>query len=233
MSAGWKLAKAYGRGTALSLVISLGLSVLFFGGLCVVPVVAGFISEDLVAPAFWACFLSIPLIAMPSMIGGILLWRLGTNRRLDRMLADVGPGSMWMLSGRQWNGTYDGRAVHADMLRGPRFTLKLSGEPKSTLRIGRTNALARAVGNAMSKEPIEVGDGLIGFTEDDQGLWKDPAILEAAQQLLEEDGNSIRNLAIEPGKGVTLTMLYVRLGTLEEVPRWLAAMQTILEQAES
>jgi len=224
-----KIGGAYVRRLGLSFGLSLGLMMVFGTMLCVLPVCAGLIHEDLIGPVFWCAFLSIPFVMVPGFIGGALLWRLRHNGVMDATFAPIGPGRLYLLSGRQWQGDWGARRATARIAQRT-LTVSLSGSPPHDVRIGRDNALARAAGRALGVEPVD-HDGLLVFSREGIGLMEQEGVAEAVAALLRDDGRTLRNLHVDPSTGVTLTLRHATL-QLVETEAWLVAMEIVLGAAE-
>ena len=150
--------RRYARGVVLQLAIVIG--VLLIWGSCMA---AGMpLLMLLQAPsdaAFLLSFIGGLFVTLAVFSGGIIVWRVRQDRRMDAAFAPLGlQGRMYMISGRRHEGTFEGARVESTYYRGPILDLFLYAPFGAEATFGVDNAVARAAGSAFNREPIVSND---------------------------------------------------------------------------
>ncbi|MCB9688222.1 MAG: hypothetical protein H6738_17555 [Alphaproteobacteria bacterium] len=223
----------FGR-ACLTQLLSVFLLAVITAVLCGLPVCAGLIDEDLIAPAFWCAFLSFPpILVVGSLVVGLML-RARNTRILDEAMAWLGPGRTWMLSGRQWSAERDGRQISARYHRGT-FVLSVTADPSAAIQLGRNNALARWAGSAAGRQQRDLPDGVVAFAADGAALdafLSVAGVQEAAATICAQDGRSLRSAALVPGQKVELSTRYLPLDRMARGEELLAALVLLADASE-
>ncbi|MCA9493316.1 MAG: hypothetical protein KC621_25470 [Myxococcales bacterium] len=224
----WAMRGCAAQGVAV--VLMVGFVGLLFG----LPVCAGLIDTDLMAPTFWCLFLMFPpFIVVTALVFGLAA-RFRNTRILDEAMAWLGPGRSWMLQGRQWSAERDGRQISAKFHRGT-FLLSVTARPSAAIQFGRNNALARWAGSVAKREQRDLPDGVVAFAADGDALdafLAIPGVQEAAATICAQDGRSLRSAALQPGQKIELTTRYLPLDRIRRGDELLAALLLLADASE-
>jgi hypothetical protein len=249
-----RLARAYGRNLVWQVVLgaiviavavpALGCLIL---GLTLLP--EDLIGRDSTVFVCVGALVTFVLAAIGAVAAYVLLV---VNRRvyaqLDGAFTPFGlAGSRYLLTGRQYQGTYRGRQVTVHyyvsgtrFFRSPNMQVDVSGNIRTRLGIGERNALSN-LGAALGRVPELTTDdpayqGLAVYAADEgwaRGLLADPLARGAVERLAGQAAPGETWLAFNPA-GVQLHLRYFELAqiTLDAVSRWLKDLAALAEIAE-
>jgi hypothetical protein len=141
-----------------------------------------------------------------------VLWR--RARRLDAAFTPLGlRGSLYMLTGRQYHGTVEGRQVDAYFYRGPTLDLRVGTPLQTRLTVTEEAAVSATLARVFSYQPLALdAPGLQGLSisalDEDwaRALLGSPWVQERLQRLVAGEGWALlRQVHLQPGT------LYLRL----------------------
>lgn len=104
-----------------------------------------------------------------SMVGGLLAAAILVTRRgraLDRLFAEVGPGSATGVVGRAWNGRFEGREVAVSFSKGPTFEIYVGATTDTDAGFMRSNLIASAFAGATGQDLTPVEGDLVARASD-------------------------------------------------------------------
>ncbi|MCP4539144.1 MAG: hypothetical protein GY832_18565 [Chloroflexi bacterium] len=176
---------------------------------------------------------------------GLSLYR--RKRWLDTVFVPLGlTGSTYTLSGRQYQGTVQGREVTARFYRGPTLDLYVSTPLQTRLGVGEKSQMGLAVAGLFNRQPLLLDDldleALSIFALDEEWarlLWADSEAKVLLQRLMRagESWVLMHQVHLQPGR------LYMRLYrnknlfkygfTPEEVQQWLDDLMALARITES
>lgn len=250
-----KVLSTYTKSCLPRLLLGLGLSflafVVVFGTSLLVSFLTtnGVLSEDLAPLIMMGCFLFLfALIMFGVMIWGI--WaRQRRNQQLDEAFVPLGlQPRNYLLTGRQYAGTYRGRAVNVYFhisggryLRTPVLEIFTRGNFRTRLGIGSSNVLTR-IGGALTRQqaisvPDPVYDGLLIYPLDEswtRNLLSSPFVRTALGHLVGTENAGVRALVYSPD-AVSLTIRHFGLDLITPVAarEWFQDLATLAEIAEN
>ena len=187
------------------------------------------------------------LLLVGGMIVAILGWGLWSRGRragqFDEAFAPVGlEGSGYLMIGRRFEGTYQGRTVNVYFNRGPSLEIYVSTSLQSRMAIGTRNALARAARGLTKQQPIDLADpgfdGLVINPLDEawgERLMAQPAVKAPLLRLVSDEQGlgALRALILRPGALYMVQRYFnINIITPENVRQWMEDLLTIVEQAE-
>jgi hypothetical protein len=167
-------------------------------------------------------------------------------KRYDEILTPLGlSGRTYILTGRQYHGTVQGRQVEAYFYRGPALDLRVSTSLRIRLSIANADMVSLSLARAFGRTPLSLGDpglnGLTVFTRDEEwtrSLLANPEVQTLLRQLILNDSPFLmRQVHLEPGK--LRLYLYRSRGlfklsvTSEQIRQWLDALLSLARIAES
>lgn len=249
-----KVLSAYTKSCLPRLLLGLGLSFAAFVAVFGISLLVGFLttndllSEELAPLIMMGCF----LFLFSLLLFGIMVWgiwaRQKRNQQLDDAFVPLGlQPRNYLLSGRQYAGTYRGRAVNVYFhisggryLRTPVLEIFTRGNFRTRLGIGSSNVLTR-IGGALTRQqaisiPDPVYDGLLIYPLDEswaRNLLSNPFVRTALGHLVQENAG-VRALVYSP-EAVSLTIRYFGLDliTPASVREWFQDLATLAEIAEN
>lgn len=173
-------------------------------------------------------------------VAAFIMLRRGNN--LDAAFEPYGmSGSMYMLSGRQFHGTYNGWEVEAYFYRGPIFEIAINLPLHTRLTVVTKTKTGTALSGALNVEPLYVGDSawddnyLMRAPDADwaRRFLSDSTIRSALLQILPDEGPlEIRTFIVQPNKLVfRLNNTHTSRITPENVGLWLQQFTAVASAA--
>ena len=243
-----RLARAWGRGCALSLTLRLVLLAVVLCavvGLIVVAVlVSGAMGVDQEV-GFWL-FLAGLIGFMFLLIAGVAVWAVllvrNRSNQLDAAFKPLGlEGRMYLTNGRQYHGSVRGRQVDAYFYRGPILDLYVAAPLRTRFGISLKSGLGSLAADLLKREPLQISDPafdrLALYALDERwarDLLDDPRARELILELTQDETPiEIRQLLFQP-QAVHLKLQHTHLDliTPENVNAWTAALVELAELAE-
>ncbi|MBS3783859.1 MAG: hypothetical protein KGY78_05410 [Anaerolineae bacterium] len=178
---------------------------------------------------------------------GTLVWILRRRkRRLDEAFTPLGmEGERYMLTGRQYHGTVEGRDVDVRFYRGPMLELHLSTPLQTRFGVAEVGSTTPALARLFGREPLDLDDpalsGLRVYALDEgwsHSLLADPEAQRLVRQLLSagESWALVRQVVLGPGAFRLRLYHSQRLFgfeiTPEEAQRWLDDLLALTRIAE-
>lgn len=154
-----RLASTLGRRYALGCLIPLiGLPVCFLLFMVVGLVVMALPVSDGVRAFLFVALLFGTLALLG---GGVIFFFLRRRKQhvagLDAAFGST--GERWMVSGRRWTGEYEGRALTATVVKGPRVEIHLAAQTAGQLSVGQRSRVGQALARSLSDlQPLELPD---------------------------------------------------------------------------
>jgi hypothetical protein len=247
----FKLGKTIAKDYARSLVIYVISAAIVIPLICVlifVPLAIASRTDDtasalliMVIPA--TCFLLIIFGGGAGMLFFVLRRR---ARQYDALFAPLGlTGKMYMISGRQYQGTAQGHQVDIRLYRGPALDIRVDTTTQARLSIANSDAVSLTLARTFGREPLELSDpelsGLTFFAHDEIwaiSLLTKPEVKALLPQLiLSESSFLMRQIHLEPGR--LRLFLYRNKGlfkftiTPEQTEQWLNGLLSLARIAES
>jgi hypothetical protein len=179
---------------------------------------------------------------------GILAWVLRQRqRRLDAAFTPLGlEGERYMLTGRQYHGTVEGRKVDVRFYRGPMLELHLSTRLRTRFGVAEVGSTTPALARLFGREPLDLDDpalsGLRVYALDEEwarSLLADPEARPLVQRLLRAGESWALVQQVVLGPGALCLRLYhnKRLFryeiTAQEARQWLDDLLTLTRIAEA
>jgi hypothetical protein len=243
-----KLARAWGRGCALSLTLRLVLLAVVLCavvGLIVVAVlVPGAMGVDQEV-GFWI-FLAGLIGFLFLLIAGVVVWAVWLVRRRSNYLDDAFTplgleGRMYLTNGRQYHGVVRGRQVDAYFYRGPILDLYVAAPLRTRFGISLKSQLGSLAADLLKREPLQISDPAFShlalYALDERwarDFLDDPRARELILQLTRDEYTfEIRQLLFQP-QSIHLKLQYTHLDliTPESVNAWTAALIELADIAE-
>ncbi len=249
-----KVLSAYTKSCLPRLLFGLGLSVVVFAVVFGISLFVGFLttngtlSRDLAPLVLMGCFIFLFALLML----GVIVWGIWTrqkrNQRLDEAFVPLGlQPRNYLLTGRQYAGTYRGRTVNVYFhisggryLRTPVLEIFARGNFRTRLGIGSSNVLTRIGGALTRQQAITVNDpiydGLLIYPLDEswaRNLLSNPFVRTALGHLVSKENAGVRALVYSP-EAVSLTIRHFGLDliTPETAREWFQDLVTLAETAE-
>lgn len=241
------LAKDYARSLIVTLV-SAAIVIPLFCVLILVPLWfanrPGIDSKTalwvMIIPAI--CFL---LIVIGGAWGTFFFSQRRRAKRYDEILTPLGlSGRTYLLTGRQYHGTVQGRQVEAYFYRGPALDLRVTTSLQTRLSIANADTVSLSLARAFGRTPLSLDDpglnGLTVFTHDEEwtrSLLTNPEIQALLRQLILNDSSFLmRQVHLEPGELRLYLYRSRRLFrfsvTSEQIRQWLDALLSLARTAE-
>lgn len=115
------------------------------------------------------CFLVIIAIGLPA---GVFLVIRRRSSGLDKAFSPLGlTGSAYILTGRQYHGTYRERAVDVTYTRGPSLSIYVSTALMTRMNVGERDRAGRAIAGMLNRQPLTLQDpalsGLVVYALDE------------------------------------------------------------------
>ncbi|NJN44018.1 MAG: hypothetical protein HC806_04350 [Anaerolineae bacterium] len=188
---------------------------MFFGGVFIFGLFSdsGVISQGLAPILMLACF----GIVFFSIMAGVLIWALSIRQKRFRLLDETFStfglqGQRYLLTGRQFSGTYRGRKINVYFyisggryLRSPNLQIYIEGNFRTRLGIGTKNVLTNIGGTIMQKTPLDLSaptyEGLLIYPLDEtwsRRLLSEPTAQNAIQRLVGINTPGLRGLTLFP-----------------------------------
>ncbi|GAB4580640.1 MAG: hypothetical protein Fur0022_33820 [Anaerolineales bacterium] len=245
---------AYSKSCLTRLGLAIAISFLTFFVVFGMSLLVGFLTandllfEEYASLVLMGCF----LFFFGLILTGVIIWgvvvRQNRNRQLDQAFAALGlQPRNYLLSGRQYAGTYHGRQVYVYFhIAGGRYTrtpvleIFLRGHFRTRLGIGESNLLTRLGGALTRQQALSVNDpiyeGLLIYPLDEnwaRNLLTNPFVRSALAHLIGKDTPGVRALVYTPD-ALSLTIRHFDLAiiTPETAQDWLQDLYTLAEQAE-
>lgn len=249
-----KVLSAYTKSCLPRLLVGLGLSLGMFVVVLGVSLFFGFLtsndllSRDLAPLVMMGCFLFLFFVLMV----GIMLWGLWVrqkrNQQLDGAFTPWGlQPRNYLISGRQYSGTYRGRAVNlyfhvsgGRYVRTPVLEIFVRGNIRTRLGLGSSNVLTRLGGTLTRQKALSIDDpiyeGVLIYPLDEswaRTLLANPFVRTALTHLLGKDTPGVRAVVYTPD-AVSLTLRHFGLDliTPSAAREWLEDLTALAEQAE-
>ena len=184
------------------------------------------------------------LIIFVLLVGPVILYIILIRNRANLLDEAFQPydlkGSMYMLVGRHYWGTFSGRDLDMYIYRGPTMEIHLSSQNHTRLQILPNTSLPVKVSAILNKDPIQLPAGLSEnyavYAEDvdwAQKLFLNEEINNALKSLLFEhaDWAIFRHIEIHPDR-ILLYLhrskkLFTNINQFSAVDAWIHSMQTI------
>jgi len=173
-----------------------------------------------------------------------MLWR--RARWLNAVFGPLGlTGKIYMLTGRQYHGTVEGRQIDAYFYRGPTLDLRVSTSLQTRFTVVQEQDVSRTLARAFNYQPLTLTDpGLQGLSvsvlDEDwaRRLFANPEVQAILQRLLAGEGWALfRQMHLQPG---TLFLRLYRNRNLfryeitpAQARQWLDDLLTLARIAES
>lgn len=247
----FKLGKAIAKDYARSLIIyaiSAAIAIPLICGLVFVPLAIAGRTNDatsalliMTIPA--TCFLLI-------MFGGTVVTLFFVLRRraiqYDALFNPLGlTGKTYILSGRRYQGTVQGRPVDVRLYRGPTLDMRVDAKTQARLSVANSDTVSVTLARAFGREPLELSDpdlsGLTFFAHDEVwaiSLLTNPEVKALLPQLiLSESSFLMRQIHLEPGK--LRLFLYRNKGlfkftiTPDQAEQWLSGLLSLARIVEA
>ncbi|MCL4869050.1 MAG: hypothetical protein KJ063_08785 [Anaerolineae bacterium] len=247
-----KLAYAFGKDVQrrfliqiIAVVIGLPVGLVFvLSALCTVS----FLSDSSDSSLFISLLLYLgpmALLLVGGTVGGIYYPVRQRGRWLDEIFAPLEvTGTAYALTGRQYDGLYQGRPLRARFYRGPGLLLQLGAETHTRLAAAAQKAIIPQLARYFNGSPLEHNaPGLSGITifaydpHWGQQLVQQPEVQDALQQLINgPSGFLFQQVHIRPGAVYlqlhrTAKMVGVEL-TAEQVVTWTELLARLAAAAE-
>jgi hypothetical protein len=167
-------------------------------------------------------------------------------RQYDGIFAPLGlEGKMYMLSGRRYQGTVQGRQMDVKVYRGPALDMQITTPLQTKLSVANSDTVSVGLARVFGREPLPLSDpglsGMTVFTHDEgwtHSLLANAEVQDSLRRLILNDGGYLmRQVHLEPGK--LRLFLYrsrqmFKFGiTADEVSQWVDALISIARIAES
>lgn len=240
-----RLMKAWGQGWARSLVIRIIVALCMVGGfLCVTLVTILLPIDQDVKIYLWV---GLVIVFTLTVIAGVAIWGIQHIRRrtaeLDQAFMPLGlEGRMYLLTGRQYHGHYQGYPLHVYFSRGPNVEIFLDANLETRIGIGRRGAIEKAAANLLDKAPLKLEDPafdhLVVYPLDrdwSEALLAEPVAREIVLRLTTESSPvDLRSISVTPA-AVRFEARYISTShiTPEAVRTWVSDLATLTRLAES
>jgi hypothetical protein len=167
-------------------------------------------------------------------------------RRYDALFNPLGlTGKLYMLSGRQYQGTVRGRQVDVRLYRGPALDMRIDTAAQVRLSVANSDGVSLTLARAFGRDPLELNDpaldGITVFAKDEswaRSLLANPEVRSLLPQLiLDESSFLMRQVHLEPGQ--IRLFLYRNRGLFkfsivpEQAERWLDGMLSLARIVET
>lgn len=244
---GKTIAKDYAR-SLIIYVISAAIAIPLVCALIFIPVAVATQTNDttsalliMVIPA--TCLL---LILFGGGVGMLYFVLRRRANQYDALFTPLGlMGKMYMLSGRQYQGTVQDHQVDVRLYRGPTLDMRIDTPTQARISIANSEAVSLSLARAFGREPLELSDpelsGITVFAQDEGwalSLLINPEVKALLPQLiLSESPFLMRQIHLEPGK--LRLFLYRNKGlfkfsiTPEQAEQWLNGLLSLAHIAES
>ncbi len=236
--------------TLLTLGISFALLVVMMGIISVVGFLSAndVISREAAPLLMMGCFLFLFVIILAGVIVWGILSRQKRNQLLDHAFTPLGlQPQNYLLSGRQYAGTYRGRQVNVYFhisggryLRTPVLEIYIRGNFRTRLGMGTKNILTRLGGTLTRQQPISLPDpayeDLLIYPLDEtwaRTLLTNPQASSFIAHLIGKDAPGVRALVYNP-EALYLTLRHFSLNLLtpDMVREWMSDLLDLAELAE-
>ncbi|MBN1813663.1 MAG: hypothetical protein JXA14_17620 [Anaerolineae bacterium] len=246
-----RFAKVMAKDYLRSLIITLISAAIAIPLICVlifVPLAIASRTDDtasalliMVIPA--TCFL---LIIFGGGMGTLFFVLRRRARQYDALFTPSGlTGKMYMINGRQYQGTVQGHQVDVRLYRGPALDIRVDTTAQTRLSIANSDAVSLTLARAFGREPLELSDpdlsGITVFAHDEGwaiSLLINPEVKALLPRLiLSESSFLMRQIHLEPGR--LRLFLYRNKGlfkfsiTPEQTEQWLNGLLSLARIAES
>jgi hypothetical protein len=247
----FKLGKIIAQDYVRSLIITLisaAIAIPLICALIFVPLAIASRTDDttsalliMIIPA--TCFF---LILFGGGIGALFFVLRRRANQYDALFTPLGlEGKTYMISGRQYQGTVQGRQVDARLYRGPALDIRVDTTAQARLSIANSDAVSLTLARTFGRKPLELNDpalsGITVFAPDESwaiSLLINPEVKALLPQLiLGESSFLMRQIHLEPGK--LRLFLYRNKGlfkftiTPEQAEQWLNGLLSLARIAES
>jgi hypothetical protein len=167
-------------------------------------------------------------------------------KQYDAIFAPLGlEGRAYMLSGRRYEGTVQGRQMIVKVYRGPALDMGIETPLQAKMSVANSDTVSVSLARVFGREPLPLSDpGLNGMTvfAHDEGwalsLLANAEVQDALRQLILNDSDYLmRQVHLDPGR--LRLYLYRSRGmfrfsvTAAEVGQWADALLSIARIAES
>ena len=241
------IAKDYLRSFIITL-ISAAIAIPLICALIFVPLAIASRTDDttsalliMVIPA--TCFF---LILFGGGLGALFFVLRRRANQYDALFTPLGlEGKMYMLSGRQYQGTVGGRQVDVRLYRGPALDMRVDTTAQARISIANSDTVSLTLARTFGREPLELSDpdldGIAVFAHDEVwaiSLLTNPEVKALLpQMILGESSFLMRQIHLEPGK--LRLFLYRNKGlfkftiTPEQAEMWLNGLLSLARIAET
>jgi hypothetical protein len=232
-----------GRGCALRIAIVIVGPALGTCLLAVLLIVINAASNgDALSGLILLAILGLMNLFFVALIGGAIAVVVRRGRKWDETFAPLGlPGSMFALTGRQYKGSYGGREVKVQLMRGPTVLIQMVGAPGAKMAVTTRTGLGMAIRGAVGLTEVEMTDPaferlIVSAREESwaRGLLQDAPTREAVLAIMQDEAASeIRSLQFADDKlWLQIRRMPFSLLTTDKVRGWLDAMGAVLDTAE-
>jgi hypothetical protein len=241
------IAKDYAR-SVIIYVISAAIVIPLICVLILIPLAIASRTNDttsalLIMVISATCFF---LILFGGGIGTLFFVLRRRANQYDALFTPLGlEGKMYMLTGRQYQGTVHGHQVDVRLYRGPALDMRVDTTAQAKLSIANSDAVSLTLARAFGREPLELSDpdlnGLTIFAHDEVwaiSLLTNPEVKALLpQMILGESSFLMRQIHLEPGK--LRLFLYRNKGlfkftiTPEQAEMWLNGLLSLARIAET
>jgi hypothetical protein len=213
-----KLVRAYGKSFMRRMLFSLLVGGLLIACLACLLIGLAIVPENILSQEIKPFVLGATLVLFFSTaIGATILWVVSRNRQLyaqlDAAFTPLGlAGSRYLLTGRQYRGTFHGRTVHVyyhvsggRSLRTPDLVIYIQGNFRTRLGLGSENVLTSAGGALLGRTPLELNEpayeGILIYPLDEtwsRSLLTAPHARKAVARLVGQNTHGLRALVFSP-----------------------------------
>jgi len=210
----FKLGKTIAKDYARSLIIYVIAAAIAIPLICVlifVPLAIASRTDNtanalliMVIPA--TCFL---LIIFGGGAGTLFFVLRRRAKQYDALFTPLGlTGKTYMLSGRQYQGTVQGRQVDMRLYRGPALDMRIDTTTQARLSAANSDGVSLTLARTFGREPLDLNDpelsGITVFAKDEDwalSLLANPEVKALLSQLiLSESPFLMRQVHLEPGQ---------------------------------
>jgi hypothetical protein len=186
------------------------------------------------------------LIVIGGSFGTIFFVFSRRGRQYDDIFTPLGlEGKTYMLSGRRYQGTVQGRQMDIKIYRGPALDMQITTPLQTKLSVANSDTVSVGLARVFGREPLPLSDpglsGMTVFTHNEEwtrSLLANTEIQNSLRRLiLNDSGYLMRQVHLEPGK---LRLFLYRSRqmfkfsiTADEVNQWVDALLTMARIAES
>ena len=238
-----RLMKAWGQGCARSLVIRIIVAIVMISAFLLITLATILLPiEQDIKIMIWVGLVIIfvlLVVAVVSVWGFMHIRKRASN--LDKAFEPLGlKGQIYLISGRQYHGTYQGYPMHVYFSRGPLVEIFLEEKLHTRAGIGRKGKIAKFAADLLNKSPLNLNDpsfeDLVVYPLDNnwtRSLVSEPTAREVILRLMSESSDTeIRTLSITPG-GLRFEIRYIPTShiTIDTVNTWAQDLSTLIKCA--